>query len=87
MKKKFLSGLVGVLLLISSLSAAANILPGPIPKLPPGVDQDDLDPACLQACMEQYAENGRRCCWLCLECKLLVQEEFDACVGNCITDF
>lgn len=87
MKKKLLCGLWGVFLLASSLSAAANILPGPIPKLPGGLDPDDLDPACLQACMEEYADNWRRCGWPGLVCKHMAYLEFEACVGNCITDF
>ncbi len=77
---------LALFLLGVSMSGFANPGPGPIPKLPGHLDPDDLDPACLDACVQEYRDNWRRCCGTCLGCKLLAQEEFEACIGNCLTD-
>lgn len=73
-------------LILISLSGAvwANAGPGPAPILPPGIDPGQLDPACVQGCMDEYYSNLSKCRGaLCLE---IAQSEFDACIGACACD-
>jgi hypothetical protein len=78
-----------LLLLALSASPMANILPGPIPKLPGGIVFSDLPPDtqdCVLQCAAEYYAELAQCGFPGLFCRIKALTENNACVANCLHD-
>lgn len=87
MRSKVLVGCLTVFVLLG-ISANASAAPkGPPVRQPVPTPGGGSDPCsqCKKACYDEYQQNLKNC-GDSVTCKETERDEYDACVGNCLTD-